>query len=565
MPTLNTQVNKNTRIIYILGVFIFLFSFLFFGSVDISSRGISFGINEAQAACPLNTADCNYSGLDGCEIDLTSDNNNCGACGKVCTLPEYCDNGNCFTPAPPTGGFVPCGRIIDDQTTPLINEHDPCNICAGFYMLKNVVNFVLTMAIGFGVFVLVLAGLLYALSGGNSGKIQSAKKAVKSALIGLAIVFSAWLLIAVILQAMGYANMASWNQVNCNVAPGGPATNLTFCGDGFVNTPNGVGFTEQCEPGEIWANFQARGAGTQEQWVNTIYRCQPDCTLACGTLPPAEVAKIGGGCWLDPNGNGIVDAGECQKGKYVCDNTVPKVACEDVFGDAKYIGKPQYTAGPIYDYCCNGVAASGELADGKIMGAPFDVVKATTADLKAGATGYTMYADFSDGTWCAPQPGCNVGAPLGGFGAGIGFRCDDVCKNMGKVCVGVGLTDPSVNRCVYVQHDNGSVVGGCNNGGMNVISMDLPGNQASTNCDAWFGMYYYSNNTGTGLHYSTGYDKYEYHCEKYDPLGYWELFQPLSFNFADVPVGSEGVCKPLAPDTCGFHGFDLIETACYCL
>lgn len=116
---------------------------------------------------------------------------------------------------PPIGGLIPCGRLGDNPDTDDINEHEPCNLCAMFYMLKNVLNFVMTLAIGIGVFILVIAGLLYALSAGNPRNIELAKSAVTSMLIGLALVFIAWMVIAVILQGMGYANIASWNQVKC--------------------------------------------------------------------------------------------------------------------------------------------------------------------------------------------------------------------------------------------------------------------------------------------------------------------------------------------------------------
>ncbi|MBU4056599.1 hypothetical protein KJ695_01665, partial [Patescibacteria group bacterium] len=66
-------------------------------------------------------------------------------------------------------------------------------------------------------FILVIAGLLYAFSAGNPGNIELAKSAITYALAGLAIIFAAWLVIAVILQGLGYADINTWNQVNCNL------------------------------------------------------------------------------------------------------------------------------------------------------------------------------------------------------------------------------------------------------------------------------------------------------------------------------------------------------------
>lgn len=116
---------------------------------------------------------------------------------------------------PPTGGLVPCGRMVDNTITGDIDESKPCTICALFYMLKNIINFLLGLAIGVGVFIMVIAGLIYALSVGNPRKIELAKSAASSAIAAIIIIFIAWVAIAVILQAFGYANIGTWNQVNC--------------------------------------------------------------------------------------------------------------------------------------------------------------------------------------------------------------------------------------------------------------------------------------------------------------------------------------------------------------
>ncbi|NMB79080.1 MAG: hypothetical protein GYA23_08295 [Methanomicrobiales archaeon] len=39
-------------------------------------------------SCEKGWADCNGKAEDGCEVDLNADDNNCGTCGKVCSLPN---------------------------------------------------------------------------------------------------------------------------------------------------------------------------------------------------------------------------------------------------------------------------------------------------------------------------------------------------------------------------------------------------------------------------------------------------------------------------------------------
>jgi hypothetical protein len=38
--------------------------------------------------CDFGWADCNGKAEDGCEVDLNADDNNCGKCGRVCSLPN---------------------------------------------------------------------------------------------------------------------------------------------------------------------------------------------------------------------------------------------------------------------------------------------------------------------------------------------------------------------------------------------------------------------------------------------------------------------------------------------
>ncbi len=49
----------------------------------------------ALVACNASYADCNAALKDGCEIDLSTDGNNCGACGKVCGQKTACKAGSC--------------------------------------------------------------------------------------------------------------------------------------------------------------------------------------------------------------------------------------------------------------------------------------------------------------------------------------------------------------------------------------------------------------------------------------------------------------------------------------
>lgn len=140
--------------------------------------------------------------------------------GSECTF-DSCDpsTGTC-THTDVCGGLVPCGRLVDNPKTGQINEKAPCDLCSAFYMVKNIINFAIQIVFVLAILALVIAGILYSTSFGNQNTIEIAKRAAYNTLIGLFIVFLAWILIAAILQAIGYSSMSTWNQVDCTLFSG---------------------------------------------------------------------------------------------------------------------------------------------------------------------------------------------------------------------------------------------------------------------------------------------------------------------------------------------------------
>lgn len=118
---------------------------------------------------------------------------------------------------PDYSGLVPCGRQADNPFTGEINESLPCDLCAVFYMVKNIINYAMTLSLLIAILILIASGLLYAFSAGDMKKVATAKAAITNTLIGFAIVFVAWILVSTVLQIMGYSNIIDWNQVKCNL------------------------------------------------------------------------------------------------------------------------------------------------------------------------------------------------------------------------------------------------------------------------------------------------------------------------------------------------------------
>ena len=73
------------------------------------------------SVCVAGFADCDGAAANGCEIDLSSDGANCGACGSACTGGQACASGSCACPA----GKTFCGGACVDTSSDGAN----CGAC----------------------------------------------------------------------------------------------------------------------------------------------------------------------------------------------------------------------------------------------------------------------------------------------------------------------------------------------------------------------------------------------------------------------------------------------------
>jgi len=70
---------------------------------------------------PLTFADCNKVLEDGCEINVSTDPNNCGACGKKCADGVACIDGKC--------GCDPGFDVCNGECVDVRNDDDNCGAC----------------------------------------------------------------------------------------------------------------------------------------------------------------------------------------------------------------------------------------------------------------------------------------------------------------------------------------------------------------------------------------------------------------------------------------------------
>lgn len=133
-----------------------------------------------------------------------------------------------------------------------------CNLCHFVELANNVVKWLIgILSVIFGV-LFFIAGFGMITSGGNSGKLEDAKKSLTNALVGFLIVLSAWLIVDTLLKAMlpdnGLTGVSTgfgmWNEINCagGQRAGTPLSRVALSANATAGancTPTGPGTGEQ--------------------------------------------------------------------------------------------------------------------------------------------------------------------------------------------------------------------------------------------------------------------------------------------------------------------------------
>ena len=384
--------------------------------------------SSTAGECPVGFDDCDCDGT--CEMNVLSDPFNCGKCGNVCPG-NYCNNGTCI---PVTGGLVPCGRMYDNSDT-VWNEQESCKICHVVPLAKNVINYLVSIVGLITVLFIIIGGLMSITSAGGSAALSLAKTATTKSLYGFVFVLVAWAIVNVGMVIFGFDDPlgdGSWSKIDCDLIIS-PINH--YCGDGIIDNPNSDGIAEICDPMELKIDFITRTGLGAEEWVETIYACDPIiCDFGCALDP--LVGQIGEGCYQPFLADGLPGT-VCQKGRYICDFNTDTVICQNTYNDSNYRLAGSYCA-DIFDECCvDGGAALPAMT--------FDIIRLPTNNIT------------SCGDWDCYAPGCAWANCNGVCTCPAGYSCDDICKqNGGKVCVGVGLMDVSAFHCISLKDNFGS-------------------------------------------------------------------------------------------------------------
>jgi hypothetical protein len=95
-----------------------------------------------------------------------------------------------------------------------------CTLCDLIKGINDIVQFLMKISIGIALLAITIGGILYIVSSGDSGMMDKAKSAIKNALIGFIIVFSAYLIVNTTIVYLGTKTdlgiSAHWGTFDCN-------------------------------------------------------------------------------------------------------------------------------------------------------------------------------------------------------------------------------------------------------------------------------------------------------------------------------------------------------------
>ncbi len=124
-------------------------------------------------------------------------------------------------------GLVPCGAKVDNPATPYIDESQPCTLCHIFVLFKNIIDFLLipTPVNGGVPLVPIIAGLMIGIGGflfffvaESPESVQKGTNIIKSTIIGLLIIYAAWVIVNAFFGIIGVAEwtgLKTWWQIPC--------------------------------------------------------------------------------------------------------------------------------------------------------------------------------------------------------------------------------------------------------------------------------------------------------------------------------------------------------------
>jgi len=119
-------------------------------------------------------------------------------------------------------GLVPCGKEVTVNGEKMVIH---CQFCHFFVMAKGILDFVLKMVFVVAVLMIVIAGIMYIIApiGEEAGipkLFPQAKGIITAVVIGLVIIFGAWIFVNTFFMLIGvqeWTGLREWFKINCPI------------------------------------------------------------------------------------------------------------------------------------------------------------------------------------------------------------------------------------------------------------------------------------------------------------------------------------------------------------
>lgn len=106
-------------------------------------------------------------------------------------------------------GLVPCGGYGEEA----------CTFCDFFVLINNIIKFVMTRIVPvIAVLMLVIGGVFFFFAGASPNALNTAKGIITSVVIGLVIIFCAWVIVNTVITKIGIVESPSllqWYKIDC--------------------------------------------------------------------------------------------------------------------------------------------------------------------------------------------------------------------------------------------------------------------------------------------------------------------------------------------------------------
>jgi hypothetical protein len=114
-------------------------------------------------------------------------------------------------------GLVTCGN--DRDHSGVLEKNEACTLCNLFQLVNNLVNWMLLVIIPvIAPIFLVIGGIYLLIARGDPAMFKKGKDVLTATIIGLIIIYTAWVLLSTVLTFLGVADwtgLGSWWEIQC--------------------------------------------------------------------------------------------------------------------------------------------------------------------------------------------------------------------------------------------------------------------------------------------------------------------------------------------------------------